>query len=547
MTLTVTQNTIQNNLTITQSNVVVKLQPVINASAQIVETDPIFQASEASNFVAGDKSNLDNQSGVNTGDETTSSIQTKRPLKTVNGESLEGSGNIQIDYNDLDNLPTIPPQISNHSELSLDDGTNPHGTTKSDVGLGDVPNLDTTNAVNNEHTHSNKTVLDNTTESFITALKNAYDGAVSWITTNGTNLINHLTNYSNPHNVTKSQVGLSNVDNTSDANKPISTATQNVLDLKLNKDTTAGVERAYIINADGSQGTKATSEFKDVLEFANLAAFPVTGETGIIYIALDTNKTYRWSGSVYVQIGGSSEEIWNTSRYANWRILKAEALGGNQGAIGFTNNFGFINIGTVSLKTSTYSTGNFIDTIRRIGLTSAATAGSSTQRAPNVGIPCSTKSGFYFCADTISEDAATVATAADLVGLGATFAGAFGNAEPSTATACILLAYDSTDTNMQIMHNDSTGTCTKIDLGVNFPARTNATDLYRLELFCATNGVEIKYRVTRLNTGHQVSGTLTTNIPSSAIPLTLGFWRGNRTTALAVTKSFSQITIATPY
>jgi hypothetical protein len=40
----------------------------------------------------------------------------------------------------------------------------------------------------------------------------------------------------------------------------------------------------------------------DVLEFANLAAFPVTGETGKIYIALDNNKQYRWSGSVYVQI-----------------------------------------------------------------------------------------------------------------------------------------------------------------------------------------------------------------------------------------------------
>ena len=97
------------------------------------------------------------------------------------------------------------------------------------------------------------------------------------------------------------------------------------------------------------------------------------------------------------------------------------------------------------------------------------------------------------------------------------------------------------------MHNDVVGTCTKIDLGVNFPARTNATDLYRLELYCAPNGTEIKYRVTRLNTGDQASGNLTTNIPTSAIPLTLGFWRGNRDTALAVTKSFSQITIATPY
>ena len=40
----------------------------------------------------------------------------------------------------------------------------------------------------------------------------------------------------------------------------------------------------------------------DVLEYANLAAFPATGETGKIYVALDTNKIYRWSGSAYVEI-----------------------------------------------------------------------------------------------------------------------------------------------------------------------------------------------------------------------------------------------------
>lgn len=44
----------------------------------------------------------------------------------------------------------------------------------------------------------------------------------------------HIARVDNPHNVTKTQVGLGNVDNTSDANKPISTATQNALNLKAN-------------------------------------------------------------------------------------------------------------------------------------------------------------------------------------------------------------------------------------------------------------------------------------------------------------------------
>ena len=65
-------------------------------------------------------------------------------------------------YNDLENTPTL---ISNHSELNLDDGTNPHGTTKEDVGLGNVDNTSdlnkpisnaTQNALNSKENSSNK-------------------------------------------------------------------------------------------------------------------------------------------------------------------------------------------------------------------------------------------------------------------------------------------------------------------------------------------------------------------------------------------------------
>lgn len=48
------------------------------------------------------------------------------------------------------------------------------------------------------------------------------------------NLNAHINNRTNPHRVTKEQIGLDQVDNTSDANKPISTATQNALNSKFN-------------------------------------------------------------------------------------------------------------------------------------------------------------------------------------------------------------------------------------------------------------------------------------------------------------------------
>ena len=59
---------------------------------------------------------------------------------------------------------------------------------------------------------------------------------------------------------------------------------------------------------DGSgliPSTLLPSYVDDVLEYANLAGFPGTGTAGKIYVALDSNKTYRWSGSTYVEISAS--------------------------------------------------------------------------------------------------------------------------------------------------------------------------------------------------------------------------------------------------
>jgi len=43
----------------------------------------------------------------------------------------------------------------------------------------------------------------------------------------------------------------------------------------------------------------------DVLEYSAKSSFPATGETGKIYVDTSTNKTYRWSGSAYVEVSES--------------------------------------------------------------------------------------------------------------------------------------------------------------------------------------------------------------------------------------------------
>ena len=67
---------------------------------------------------------------------------------------------------------------------------------------------------------------------------------------------------------------------------------------------------AVLTAVNNSSGTISASRLPsyvdDVLEFATLAGFPGTGETGKIYIAQNTNKTYRWTGSVYIEISSAA-------------------------------------------------------------------------------------------------------------------------------------------------------------------------------------------------------------------------------------------------
>lgn len=67
----------------------------------------------------------------------------------------------------------------------------------------------------------------------------------------------HKADKLNPHEVTKTQIGLGNVDNTSDANKPVSTATQEALDKKQNKLTFDAAPTAGSANSVTSGGVKA--------------------------------------------------------------------------------------------------------------------------------------------------------------------------------------------------------------------------------------------------------------------------------------------------
>ena len=117
-----------------------------------------------------------------------------------------------------------------------------------------------------------------------------------------------------------------------------------------------GVANGYA-SLDGGglvPSSQLPSYVDDVLEYANLAGFPVTGETGKIYVALDNNKIYRWSGATYIEVSATVGTIWGgiTGTLSNQTDLQ-NALNAKQNNLSGT---GFVKstAGTISYDTATY-------------------------------------------------------------------------------------------------------------------------------------------------------------------------------------------------
>jgi Protein of unknown function (DUF2793) len=90
--------------------------------------------------------------------------------------------------------------------------------------------------------------------------------------------------------------------------------------------------------------------------------------------------------------------------------------------------------------------------------------------------------------------------------------------DPSTQTNICGMGYDATDTNIQFMYNDATGTATKVNLGAAF-AKPNAdrTAVYEIAMFSPPGTTQsLSYEVTNLVSGAVATGTVTTDLPTTS-------------------------------
>lgn len=123
-----------------------------------------------------------------------------------------------------------------------------------------------------------------------------------------TELTAHTENTSNPHSVTKEQVGLGNVDNTSDANKPVSTAQQAAIDAVDNK--TAVYTTVPTLSADYTIPANATTR-EYIYEISiGATTYNVTAAEGIKWI--DNNLPLVEAGSKLIVSVINNIAVWGT-------------------------------------------------------------------------------------------------------------------------------------------------------------------------------------------------------------------------------------------
>ena len=257
--------------------------------------------------------------------------------------------------------------------------------------------------------------------------------------------------------LTKSDVGLGNADNTSDLNKPISTATQTALNAKQNtlvSGTNIETIEGISILGSGDFGYYNNTMFEQNIGYM----IPNVGGT--------TYATLRNTTSI-IQTGQTADfNIPSRMLYASSTTIGSFCL--QRGTVGGS----FI-----------FSSANKIYFKRRFQIDSNVSGSRFV---------CGLSNQFGLSAPT--------------------------NVEPDTLINTIGVCKLSTSNNLHIFYNDATGLATTVDLGTNYPANNVTTYFYDLEIYKESGTANLTIKVTRIDaSGNKIntSQTINTNYNTS--------------------------------
>ncbi len=262
----------------------------------------------------------------------------------------------------------------------------------------------------------------------------------------------------------------------------------------------------------GLQGTTTQTLLAGSLKINNAYTLPSADGAANYVLTTNGSGVVSWSGLLIPNLTGN--EIWRGSTYRN-----------NSTTVDTTSGLTVTPTGTPTARavaTTSYATRSI-----RLGITAAITATGRYSGVRGSALLWYVTGGFLYTGEFNISDTATAVGTHNFWGLASSTSdlviGGVSNDQPSALLNIIAFANDSGDANLQIMHNDASGTATKTDLGASFPSNRTAgaaiTTIYSCYLYNAPASSNVIYRIVNKETGVVAQGTLSTNLPASTVGL----------------------------
>jgi hypothetical protein len=121
--------------------------------------------------------------------------------------------------------------------------------------------------------------------------------------------------------------------------------------------------------------------------------------------------------------------------------------------------------------------------------------------------------------------------------------GVFSNAEPSSKINIIGVGQDTSDTFIQFMENDGSGSATKTASAISSPG---TSDLLEVTIYAAPNGSDVTITVAKVGSAAE-SRTTSSDLPSSTTALGPYLWANNSSTAASIVLEVAMVYGETEY
>lgn len=225
------------------------------------------------------------------------------------------------------------------------------------------------------------------------------------------------------------------------------------------------------------------------------------------------SSTQLWKNK---PLGSLSEDIWKATPSETYRGVSF-----NNNSTTVVSDGGVVMSSSASTLAQSVASTNFATKQIRLRYYASVVSGGRYTGTRGSALLWYIHGGFRFVCDFNISDTAYSAGCQQFYGMGGVTTdlnyGSSSNILVSTLLNIVGVGSEVGDANLQIFHNDATGTATKIDLGANFPAnRTSgsiSTSVYQVQILNLPMSSDVRYKVINKETGDVATGVITTDLP----------------------------------